>query len=75
MPGKLAQLNGMLAGHQRRIAPIVGSGVCHIAGGVNRRMGRYLQIVIHLQATLAVAFAVNVLTQRMRGYACGPDHG
>ncbi|MNC64030.1 hypothetical protein D3C75_1142000 [compost metagenome] len=75
MPGKLAQLNGVLAGHQRGVAHLVGFRMGHIAGGVDRRMRRDLQTVIHLQAALSIAFTVNLLAQRVSLHACGPDHG
>ncbi|MNM79974.1 hypothetical protein D3C81_919230 [compost metagenome] len=64
----------MLAGHHRIVARLIAGRVGYVTGGIHRIIALDLEVAIHMQAALAVAFAADLLGQRVGFETHGPDH-
>ncbi|MDT4830922.1 hypothetical protein FQZ97_644050 [compost metagenome] len=69
-----AQGDGVLAGHQRDVAGIVGCRAGGIAGGIDRRMPADLEVRVHQQTALGIPRCGDLLGQVTGAEAHGPDH-
>ncbi|MNE63520.1 hypothetical protein D3C80_1588750 [compost metagenome] len=73
--GITPQRNRVLAGHHRIVADLVARRIGHITGGIDRAIALDLEVAVDMQAALAVAFATDLLGERVGLEAHGPDHG